>query len=173
MWRSAESEDDVANSPILRWVQSRMPVTDRLHGERFWIKRQDPLTGRMKRVATPLLLALVMIECADVIFAVDSVPAIFAITTDPFIVYTSNIFAILGLRALYFALAAMVDRFAYLKYALAALLVFIGSKVFVADLFGMEKFPPVASLGVTVAILATGVTWSLWKTRDPKADAGN
>ncbi|WP_242416521.1 TerC family protein [Sphingomonas panni] len=166
MWRSAEGEEDVANSHVLRWVRSRLPVTDRLHGDRFWIKRRDAASGRMRRVATPLLLALVMIECADVIFAVDSVPAIFAITTDPFVVYTSNIFAILGLRALYFALAAMVDRFAYLKYALAALLVFIGSKVFVADLFGMEKFPPVTSLGITVAILAIGVTWSLWRTRE-------
>ncbi len=119
----------------------------------------------MRRIATPLLLALVMIECADVIFAVDSVPAIFAITTDPFIVYTSNIFAILGLRALYFALAAMVDRFHYLKYALAALLVFIGSKIFVADMFGFAKFPPAASLAVTFAILGCGVGWSLWKTR--------
>ena len=165
MWLTADTEYDVASSPVLRWVRQRMPVTDHLHGERFWVKEQDPATGRMRRIATPLLLALVMIECADVIFAVDSVPAIFAITTDPFIVYTSNIFAILGLRALYFALAAMVDRFHYLKYALAALLVFIGSKIFVADMFGLAKFPPAASLAVTFAILGCGVGWSLWKTR--------
>jgi tellurite resistance protein TerC len=165
MWLTADTEYDVASSPVLRWVRQRMPVTDQLHGERFWVKEQDPATGRMRRIATPLLLALVMIECADVIFAVDSVPAIFAITTDPFIVYTSNIFAILGLRALYFALAAMVDRLHYLKYALAALLVFIGSKIFVADMFGLAKFPPAASLAVTFAILGCGVGWSLWKTR--------
>ena len=165
MWLTADTEYDVASSPVLRWVRQRMPVTDQLHGERFWVKEQDPATGRMRRIATPLLLALVMIECADVIFAVDSVPAILAITTDPFIVYTSNIFAILGLRALYFALAAMVDRFHYLKYALAALLVFIGSKIFVADIFGLAKFPPAASLAVTFAILGCGVGWSLWKTR--------
>ena len=165
MWLTADTEYDVASSPVLRWVRQRMPVTDQLHGERFWVKEQDPATARMRRIATPLLLALVMIECADVIFAVDSVPAIFAITTDPFIVYTSNIFAILGLRALYFALAAMVDRFHYLKYALAALLVFIGSKIFVADIFGLAKFPPAASLAVTFAILGCGVGWSLWKTR--------
>ncbi len=165
MWLTADTEYDVASSPVLRWVRQRMPVTDQLHGERCWVKEQDPATGRMRRIATPLLLALVMIECADVIFAVDSVPAIFAITTDPFIVYTSNIFAILGLRALYFALAAMVDRFHYLKYALAALLVFIGSKIFVADIFGLAKFPPAASLAVTFAILGCGVGWSLWKTR--------
>ena len=102
------------------------------------------------------------------VFAVDSVPAIFAITTNPFTVYTSNIFAILGLRALYFALAAMVDRFHYLKYALAVLLVFIGSKIFVADALGLAKIPPPVSLGVTFAILATGVAWSLWKTVHPR-----
>jgi tellurite resistance protein TerC len=96
---------------------------------------------------TPLFLALVLVEVADVIFAVDSVPAIFAITTDPFIVYTSNIFAILGLRALYFALAAIVHRFHYLKYALSVLLVFIGSKIFIADLVFPEtgKFPPLVA----------------------------
>jgi len=107
---------------------------------------------------------LVMIEIADVIFAVDSVPAIFAITTDPYIVYTSNIFAILGLRALYFALAAIIHRFAYLKHALAVLLVFIGSKIFVADLMGWDKFPAEWSLGVTFAILAGGIGYSLWRT---------
>ena len=115
--------------------------------------------------ATPMFLALVMIEIADVIFAVDSVPAIFAITTDPYLVYTSNIFAILGLRALYFALAAVIHRFAYLKQALAVLLVFIGGKVFVADLTGQGKIPPEWSLAITALILAGGVIWSLWKTR--------
>jgi tellurite resistance protein TerC len=94
------------------------------------------------------------------------VPAIFAITTDPFIVYTSNVFAILGLRALYFALAAMVHRFHYLKLALAIVLIFIGSKIFLAPLLGLEKFPPAVSLGITFAILAGGVIYSLWKTRD-------
>jgi tellurite resistance protein TerC len=106
-----------------------------------------------------------MVEIADLVFAVDSVPAVFAITTDPFIVYTSNIFAILGLRALYFALAAVLHRFAYLKYALALLLVFIGSKVFVAWAMGWEKFPASWSLGITFAILAAGVLVSLWMTR--------
>jgi tellurite resistance protein TerC len=106
-----------------------------------------------------------------VIFAVDSVPAIFAITSDPFIVYTSNIFAILGLRALYFALAAIIHRFAYLKQALAILLIFIGSKIFIADLLGWEKFPPAISLGVTFAILAAGIFWSLWRTRSVRPDA--
>jgi tellurite resistance protein TerC len=106
---------------------------------------------------------LVLVEFADLVFAVDSVPAIFAITTDPFIVYTSNIFAILGLRALYFALAAMIHRFAYLKYALALVLVFIGGKIFLVNLTG--KIPPLISLGVTLALIAGGVAVSLWKTR--------
>ena len=119
--------------------------------------------------ATPLFLALIMVETADLIFAVDSVPAVFAITADPFLVYTSNIFAILGLRALYFALSAILHRFAYLKYALAALLVFIGSKLFIADWLEWEKFPASLSLGVTAAILTTGIAVSLWKTREVRA----
>src|SRR5512145_410583 len=110
-------------------------------------------------------LAFFCIVVALLVFAVDSVPAIFAITTDPFIVYTSNIFAILGLRALYFALAAMVHRFHYLKYALAAVLIFIGSKIFLADLLGLAKFPPMLSLAVTFGLLAGGVIWSLLRTR--------
>ena len=118
---------------------------------------------------TPLFLALVLVEIADLIFAVDSVPAIFAITTDPYIVYTSNIFAILGLRALYFALAAVLHRFHYLKQALAMLLVFIGSKIFVADLMGWEKFPAQWSLGITFAILGLGVAYSLIRTRNQPA----
>ena len=169
MWVMADKPYDVGNSALLRWVRRRFRVTDRLHGEAFWVKETDPKTGRLAWFMTPLFLALIMIEFVDVVFAVDSVPAIFAITTDPFIVYTSNIFAILGLRALYFALAAMVDRFHYLKYALAVLLVFIGSKIFVADAFGLAKIPPAASLSVTFAILLGGVGWSLWKTREPEA----
>jgi tellurite resistance protein TerC len=165
MWMMAEQEFDVAGSPILRWMRRHVRVTDDLHGNRFFVKQDDPKTGQPAWFVTPLFLALVMVEFADIIFAVDSVPAIFAITTDPFIVYTSNIFAILGLRALYFALAAMVDRFHYLKYALAVLLVFIGSKIFVADALGIGKIPPSISLGITFAILAAGVGWSLWKTR--------
>lgn len=165
MWLMADKEYDVAGSPILKWVRRHFRVTDDLHGNRFFVKLPDPATGKTVLYITPLFLALIMVEIVDVVFAVDSVPAIFAITTNPFIVYTSNIFAILGLRALYFALAAMVDRFHYLKYALAVLLVFIGSKIFVADMLGIGKIPPSISLGVTFAILATGVAWSLWKTR--------
>ena len=169
MWLMADKQYDVGSSPVLVWVRKRFNVTDDLHGERFWVKQPDPKTGKPAWFMTPLFLALIMVEIVDVVFAVDSVPAIFAITTDPFIVYTSNIFAILGLRALYFALAAMVHRFHYLKYALAVLLVFIGSKIFVADLLGLGKIPPAISLGITFAILAVGIVWSLWKTRNQPA----
>ena len=159
---------DIASNPILRFLKKRFHVTDEFHGHDFFVKKQHPETGKVVRFATPLFLALVMIEFADLIFAVDSVPAVFTITTDPFIVYTSNIFAILGLRALYFALAAILHRFAYLKYALSILLVFIGSKIFIADLMGWEKFPPEWSLGITFAILGAGVVVSLWKTKGDK-----
>ena len=161
----AEKETNLAENPALRFLRRHLRVTDRLEGSAFVVNRPDPSTGRTARFFTPLFLALVMIELADIVFAVDSVPAVFAITTDPFIVYTSNIFAILGLRALYFALAAILHRFAYLKQALAILLVFIGSKVFVADMLGLAKFPPALSLAITFAILGAGVGWSLWKTR--------
>jgi len=164
MWLMAERSYDVGHAPVLKWLRSHFNVTDTLHGDRFWIRQTDH-SAKARWYMTPLFMALVMIEVVDLVFAVDSVPAIFAITTDPFIVYTSNIFAILGLRALYFALAAMVDRFHYLKYALALLLVFIGSKIFGADALGLAKIPPAVSLGITFAILATGVVFSLWKTR--------
>jgi len=167
MWVMADRETDIGENPLLRFLRRRIRVTDGFEGERFFVRRTDPATGRAALFATPLFLALVLVEAADVIFAVDSVPAIFAITTDPFIVYTSNIFAILGLRALYFALAAMIHRFAYLKYALAALLVFIGAKIFVADMLGTGKFPPAVSLAVTFAILAAGIVYSLVRTRAP------
>ncbi|VDC23239.1 TerC family protein [Pseudogemmobacter humi] len=158
-------EVDIGANPALKFLRRHLRVTDELHGHAFTVRQPDPKTGRIRRFATPLLMALIMVEIADVIFAVDSVPAVFAITSDPYIVFTSNIFAILGLRALYFALAAILHRFAYLKYALAVLLIFIGSKVFVADLMGLEKFPASISLGVTFAILGAGVAVSLWKTR--------
>ena len=166
LW-ATDHEPDISKNPVVRWISNHMRVTKDLHGERFFVKEVDAKTGKMVRAATPLFLALVVINLADLVFAVDSVPAIFAITTDTFIVYTSNIMAILGLRALYFALAAMVHRFHYLKYALALVLVFIGSKIFVSD-FVMDgaKFPPLASLAVTFALILGGILWSLWKTRE-------
>ncbi|RXF68086.1 TerC family protein [Hansschlegelia zhihuaiae] len=167
-----EAETDLSQNALLRFAKRRLRTTDALHGDRFFVRLPDPATGKAALYATPMFLALLMIEIADVIFAVDSVPAIFAITTDPFIVYTSNIFAILGLRALYFALAAAMARFKHLKHALATLLVFIGSKIFVADLLGWQKFPAEWSLGITVAILAAGFGYSLWRTR-PGAEREN
>jgi tellurite resistance protein TerC len=163
----SDKETDLSENIVLKFVRRRFRVTDELHGERFVVNLPGTKSNQPVRFLTPLALALVLIEIADVIFAVDSVPAIFAITTDPYLVYTSNIFAILGLRALYFALAAVLHRFAYLKQALAVLLIFIGSKVFVADLLSLEKFPAVWSLGVTFAILAAGIAYSLWRTRAP------
>jgi tellurite resistance protein TerC len=156
---------DISRNPVLRFLKRRLNVTDTLHGNAFFVREAHSRTGKVVTFATPLFLALVLVEFADLIFAVDSVPAVFAITTDPFIVYTSNIFAILGLRALYFALAAIIHRFHYLKYALAVLLLFIGAKIFVADALGWEKFPANWSLGITFVILSVGVVWSLWKTR--------
>jgi tellurite resistance protein TerC len=164
-----EREMDLNANPVLRFMRKHFRVTDKLHGNSFFVREADPKSGKLVRWITPLFLALVLIEIADLVFAVDSVPAVFAITTDPYIVYTSNIFAILGLRALYFALAAVLHRFHYLKYALAILLVFIGSKIFVADAFGWEKFPASWSLGITFTILAAGVVYSLWRSRNEPA----
>jgi len=161
---ATDSEPDIAGNPILKFLRKRLNITDDLHGEKFFVKVPDPKgSGKLISAATPLFLALVLIEFADVVFAVDSVPAIFAITTDPYIVYTSNIFAILGLRALYFALAAMVHRFHYLKYALALVLIFIGGKIFYNQFYG--KLDPVISLSVTFALLLGGVIVSLIMTR--------
>ncbi len=162
---------DVANNPVLKALRKRFAITETLHGNKFMVRLPDPKTGKLKTFMTPLFLALIMVELADLVFAVDSIPAIFAITTDPYIVYTSNIFAILGLRALYFALAALIHRFIYLKYALSVVLIFIGSKIFIADMLGIAKIPPLLSLGITFAILAAGIIGSLWATRnvEPKA----
>jgi len=166
-----EGDTDVSKNPVVRFFKKHMRVTDELHGEKFFVRKPDATKGGKVVVwATPLFLALVVINIADLVFAVDSVPAIFAITTDTFVVYTANIMAILGLRALYFALAAMVHRFHYLKYALALVLVFIGGKIFWNQLVG--KLDPAISLGVTMALIAGGIFYSLWKTRgEPPATA--
>ncbi len=166
MFFAGDQPMDLENNAAIRFISARMRVTREHHGQHFFVKVPDHMTGRLVTAATPLFLALVVINLADIVFAVDSVPAIFAITTDTFIVYTSNIMAILGLRALYFALAAMVHRFHYLKYALAGVLVFIGAKIFVSDfMLDGGKFPPALSLGVTVGLIAIGILYSLWKTR--------
>lgn len=156
----------VENNPITKFLRRHFHISDELHGQRFFLRQPSPDTGKMTLYMTPLFLALVTIEFADLIFAVDSVPAIFAVTTDTYIVYTSNVFAILGLRAMYFALSAMIERFAYLKYALALILIFIGSKVFIVEIFHMQKFPAWISLGVTLSLLAGGMLYSLYKTKN-------
>lgn len=160
---ASDKPTNLDDNMLVKFMKKRFNVTDELHGEKFFVKKE--MNGKLVTFMTPLFLALCLIEVADIIFAVDSVPAIFAITTNPFIVYTSNIFAILGLRALYFALAAMIHRFEYLKYALSAVLIFIGSKIFIADIIGIDKFPPELSLLITFGILASGVIYSLFKTK--------
>jgi tellurite resistance protein TerC len=152
-----EEAEGVHKSKVLNFCKKHMRVTPELHENKFAVM----LHGKFW--FTPLMLALVVVNCVDAIFAVDSVPAILAITTQPYIVFTSNIFALLGLRALYFALDAMLDRFEYLKYALCIVLVFIGSKIFIMD---FVHIPPTLSLIITVSILGAGVIFSLYKTRD-------
>lgn len=170
LWAAADHEPDIAGGRIVTFLRRHLPLTDRLHGSAFVVRDASRKVGRYGWVATPLLLALLLVEFVDLVFALDSVPAILAITTDPYIVYTSNIFAVLGLRALYFALGATIHRFRYLKYALALILVFIGGKIIVSHAIG--KVDPAISLGVTVALLAGGILFSLWKTaRTPPAVA--
>jgi tellurite resistance protein TerC len=162
MLLSKNESHGVEDSALLRFLRRVLPVTPKLEGRAFVVRRAHPATGKLTLWATPLLVALLMIEFADLIFAVDSIPAIFSITTDPFIVYTSNIFAVLGLRALFFALAAMAHRFHYLKHALALVLVFIGAKIFLHGFIG--KIPALVSLCVTLTLLTGGVAASLVKT---------
>ncbi|MFZ5492760.1 MAG: TerC family protein [Pseudomonadota bacterium] len=152
----ADHAPDLAKNPALRWLRGHLRVTDDYHGDRFSVR----LNG--VRHFTPLFLVLVMIELSDVVFAVDSIPAIYAVTTDPFIVFTSNMFAILGLRALYFVLADMAQRFRLLKYGLALVLVLIGAKMLLADVY---KMPIELALGLVAMILATSVLASVWSDR--------
>ncbi|MHB8723666.1 MAG: TerC family protein, partial [Steroidobacteraceae bacterium] len=163
MWFSGDHAPDIAKNPLLTFLRKRVRTTD-LTGNAFIVRRPDPATGQPVRWVTPLFFALCLVEFVDIAFAVDSIPAIFAITTDPFIVYTSNIFAILGLRSLYFVLGSMVQRFKYLKYALALVLIFIGGKVLLGESVG--KISPIVSLSVTLALIAGGVLVSIWKSRD-------
>ncbi len=164
MFFSSDETPDLENNRLLKWMRTHLRVTEVFHGRKFLVKQVDPKVGRKRFYLTPLGVALILVEAADLIFAVDSVPAVFTITRDPYIVYTSNVFAILGLRALYFCLAVMIHRFYYLKYSLSAVLVFIGSKMFVADLLGLEKFPALVSLGVTFSLIAGGILYSLYRS---------
>ena len=156
MWWFADEKPDLANNPLINWLRRHMNIADELHGERFFIQREQ--AGKLLRYATPLFLALVLVELSDVIFAVDSIPAIFAITTDPFIVLTSNIFAILGLRAMYFLLADLKERFHLLTYGLGVILVFVGIKMLIVDWY---KIPVFWSLGIVGTILSVSVIASL------------
>lgn len=156
---------DISENPLLIWMRKHLNITDKLHGQKFWVYETESHSQVKKLFITPLFVSLIMIEFIDLVFAVDSIPAIFAITQDPYIIYTSNIFAILGLRALYFALAVIIDKFYYLKYALAVVLIFIGSKIFIADAFNLAKIPPVLSLTVTLTILGAGVVYSFIKAK--------
>jgi tellurite resistance protein TerC len=160
---ASDGDGEFKENVLIRFLRRHLRVSEGLHGNRFFVRLRDAGSGRILLHVTPLFLALIVINVADIVFAVDSVPAILAITTDSFIVYTANIMAILGLRALYFALAAMIDRFHYLKYALAIVLVFIGGKIYWGHLVG--KVDPALALGVTVTIIAGGIVFSLWKTR--------
>ncbi len=169
MLMTGDEEPDIEKNRVVRLVRKVIPVTRELHGHKFFVRVPHGPTGKLTRMATPLFLALISIEIIDIVFAVDSVPAVFAITTDPFIVYTSNIFAILGLRALYFALAAAVHRFHYLKYALALVLIVVGAKIFWSHLIG--PVDSLVSLSLTLGLLAGGIIVSLWKTRADDAAA--
>ncbi len=151
-----EEKDDLTNNPVLKWLRRHLRVTEEFHQEKFFIVRNGV------RWATPLFLVLVMIELTDLVFAVDSIPAIFSVTQDPFIVMTSNIFAILGLRALYFLLADIADRFHLLKYGLAAVLTFIGMKMLLLEVF---HIPVVVSLAVVFLLLTASIVASLLVSR--------
>lgn len=161
----SDKAPNLKNNVLLKVMRKHLRITTQLHGKQFFIRQLNPQTGKLQIWWTPLFVCLALIEFIDLVFAVDSVPAIFALTTDPYIVYTSNIFAILGLRALYFALAEIIHRFVYLKCALAWVLIFVGSKIFIADMLGLEKFPAGISLAITFGLLTAGVFFSLYKTR--------
>ncbi|PMY33280.1 hypothetical protein C1Y35_26475 [Pseudomonas sp. GW456-L14] len=157
----AHRQPDLARNPLLRWIQDHLRITSGFHDERFFVKQDG------RRWATPMFLVLVLIEASDLMFAVDSIPAIFAITTDPFIVFTSNIFAIMGLRALYFLLADMAERFHLLKYGLAIVLVFIGSKM---TLMPWLHMPVEWSLATVGGIILASVLLSLITSRNKSPD---
>jgi tellurite resistance protein TerC len=152
MWWAAGQEPDLEANPALKWMRSKMKISPDYDGEKFFTVKNGV------KMATPLFVVILLIGIVDIVFAVDSIPAIFAITTDPFIVLTSNVFAILGLRAMYFLLASMHEKFHLLSYGLAIVLVFIGTKMLLIDIY---KIPVVWSLGVTVAVLALTMILSL------------
>jgi tellurite resistance protein TerC len=157
---------EMKDNPILKWMSKHLLVTETLHKERFFVRLPHPQKPNRKITwITPLFVALVLVEIADLIFAVDSVPAVFAVTQDPYIVYTSNIFAIMGLRSMFFALEAMVHRFEYLSKSLALILVFIGGKISALELFHIH-IPTEISLAVVLTLIFSGIFISLIKTQN-------
>jgi tellurite resistance protein TerC len=163
MFRHRNEESDPGRNPVLRLVRRFVPTTDEYHGQKFWVKKAG------KWVATPLFVVLVLVETTDIVFAVDSIPAIFAVTQEPFLVFTSNAFAILGLRAMYFLLADLIHRFVYLKLGLSAILVFVGVKMLLLDVY---KVPIGVSLAVIATLITVSVAASLRATRGtgPQSD---
>ncbi|WP_159565887.1 TerC family protein [Budvicia diplopodorum] len=158
-----DDERDIGDRPLIKWIRGHIRITDRMDGERFFVRQNGLL------FATPLFLVLILVEVSDVIFAVDSIPAIFAVTTDPFIVLTSNLFAILGLRAMYFLLVNVADRFSLLKYGLAVILIFIGIKMLIVDFY---HIPVAISLGTVGSILAITLGINLWVNHQADKKAG-
>lgn len=148
-----EDDSGIGDRPLVRWLRGHLRMTDTIENEHFFVRKKGLL------YATPLLLVLILVELSDVIFAVDSIPAIFAVTTDPFIVLTSNLFAILGLRAMYFLLSGVAERFSMLKYGLAVILVFIGIKMLIVDFY---HIPIAISLGVVFGILVVTLLVNAW-----------
>lgn len=160
---ATQKEHDIEpqSNPVIRLIRKLWPVTDHYHGEKFFVR--EHVNGKLRWIATPLFIVLVMVETSDLIFAVDSVPAIFAITQDPFIVYTSNVFAILGLRSLYFLLAGVIHKFHYLQMGLSVVLMFVGTKMLLSDVY---KVPVAVSLGVIGLTLTLSVVASLMFPKD-------
>lgn len=164
----AQDEPSIGEGRMLAQLRKRLCITQELHGRAFLVRMRHPSDpARTATWVTPLFVALVLVECADAVFALESVPAILAITQEPYLVYTSNIFAVLGLRALYFALAALIAQFVYLKHTLALLLLFVGSKIIYQQVGG--HISPAMSLGVILALLSGGILLSLWRKRAEEA----
>ncbi|HET6568362.1 MAG TPA: TerC family protein [Rhodothermales bacterium] len=163
-----EADIDPESNPVIRLVRRFIPVTTDYHGQRFFVKEAWRNGDRLRRVATPLFVVLVLVETTDLIFAVDSIPAVFGVTTDPFIVFSSNVFAILGLRALYFLLAQVIERFHYLKIGLSLVLVLVGAKMLISELY---KVPIGLSLGIIAVVLGLSVAASLLFPKEAEAHA--
>ena len=159
MLRAADEEPDPTDNKLLAWLRKRLPVTNGYRGKAFTVREAG------KRMVTPLALVLILVELTDLVFALDSIPAIFAVSTDPFIVYTANVFAILGLRAMYFALAGVIHRFKYLKHGLSIVLMIVGAKMLANWFAGGKAVPVEYALVLTASIIAGSIALSLWKTR--------